>query len=276
MGKIIYESKGKAGEYSKYAFSAFVGCSCKCSYCFNKKGRFKSVLGGDAPTLKKCFKDKYNAIDIFVEELMLNKEYLQKYGLFFSFTTDPMLTETISLTWSAMNICIAHDIPVKILTKKTDWVQKLIEYDNGITSVFKGKNLVSFGFTLTGHDELEANANTNSERIDAMKKLHASGFKTFASIEPIIDFEASSKMIYETIGFCDLYKIGLESGKKYNINALKRFVEQTISFVYIGGHKIYFKDNILSQLKITRDDMNKWTFAECLVSRDFRLHDYRN
>lgn len=55
MGNIIYESKGKAAEYGKYGFSAFVGCSCGCKYCFNKKGRFKKVLGGSVPTLKKCF-----------------------------------------------------------------------------------------------------------------------------------------------------------------------------------------------------------------------------
>lgn len=48
MGKIIYETKGAAAEYAKYGFSAFLGCSCGCSYCFNKHGRFAKTMGGKA------------------------------------------------------------------------------------------------------------------------------------------------------------------------------------------------------------------------------------
>ena len=74
--------------------------------------------------------------------------------------------------------------------------------------------MIAFGFTLTGCDDKEPGASTNQERIEAMKILYERGFRTFASIEPIVDIEASKRMITETLGFCDLYKIGLMSGVK--------------------------------------------------------------
>jgi DNA repair photolyase len=69
---------------------------------------------------------------------------------------------------------------------------------------------VSFGWTLTGHDKLEPNASTNAERLTTMKRMSDSGFKTWASIEPVIDFDASYQMITAAVaGGCKHFKIGL-------------------------------------------------------------------
>lgn len=248
MAKIIYETKGKAAEYAKYGFSAYLGCSCGCSYCYNKIGRFKATFGGDKPTLKKCFKDAYHAIDVFEKELKANLPELQKHGLFFSFTTDPMLPETALLTGFAIDICRKHDVPFKILTKRTDWfVDEFIHEFQSQGTIWNKEpkqHLWAFGFTLTGHDELEPNANTNQERIEAMRKLHDAGFKTFASIEPIIDLDASMEMIQKTIGFCDLYKVGLESGKKPNAFMLLNFV----NVLAVLDAKFYLKESITKLL----------------------------
>ena len=73
---------------------------------------------------------------------------------------------------------------------------------------------VAFGFTLTGHDELEGNSSPNLERISTMKLLHDRGYRTFVSAEPVIDPVSSLQVIKGTLGFCDLYKVGLLSGKK--------------------------------------------------------------
>jgi DNA repair photolyase len=127
MGKSIYESKGKAGEYSKYAVSFFCGCSCGCHYCYNKTGRFNATLGGDTPTLKKCFKDEKHALEIFEKELKQNLPELQKHGLFFSFTSDLFLNETILLNTKAIDLCVENKVPVKVLTKRADFIDKIFE-----------------------------------------------------------------------------------------------------------------------------------------------------
>jgi DNA repair photolyase len=235
-GDAIYNPKNKAAEYSSWACNFYTGCSCLCTYCFNKNGRFKATLGGNAPTLKKCFRYEKHALDVFEKELKQNLTELQQHGLFFSFSTDPMLPNaTIYLTGKAVPICIANGVPVKILTKRADW----LNYRNYFTDFFLdteerelAKKYIAFGFTLTGRDDLEPNASTNAERIEAMKKLHNVGFLTWASIEPVIDFESSVSMIWKIQQHCDLIKVGLERGKKYDRDLLRDFMERVLEICY--------------------------------------------
>lgn len=275
MGKAIYKPKGKAAEYGKYACNFHVGCSNGCTYCYCKKGILSKSMGGDVPVLKKCFKDEGHALKIFEKELLQNKEELQKHGLFFSFTSDPMLPETIDITMKAIEAATDNYVPVKILTKCTCWVDAYLRYceifEDAIGGGQEWRKNYAFGFTLTGHDELEPNASPNSERIEAMKKLHAASFKTWTSIEPIIDFESSKDMIRKTAGYCDLYKIGLESGKNYDNNSLLKFIEYCNS-AYMNGkggfyyQKNYFKDSLLKQAGINREKL-----PDNCVDRDYNI-----
>ncbi len=254
-GKAIYNPSGKAGEYSYWACNFYVGCSNGCEYCYCKNGILARALGGDTPTLKKCFKNEDHALITFLEELEENRIDLKKVGLFFSFTTDPMLPETLNLTFHAIQLCQGYQIPVKILTKRTDWIDfKLLRILN--------PSYISFGFTLTGHDELESGASTNQERIDAIRKLHNAGFKTWASIEPVIDFKSSLEMIYQTLGYCDQYNIGLESGKKYESKQINNFISKVLliaSPLPIQKHfpYIYFKNSLLKHAGIPREVLPK-------------------
>jgi len=269
----IYQPKGKAGEYAEWACNFHVGCSNDCSYCYCKKGVLAHAMGGKTATLKKCFKDENDALEVFEKELKANLPELQKHGLFFTFTSDPFLPETTLLTQQAARLCLIHDVPVKFLTKRTDWhIDEFIRkvHENGTIWNYKPKmHLLAFGFTLTGHDELEPGASANAERIEAMKKLHNAGFKTFASIEPIVRLGSSFEMICATNGFCDQYKIGLESGKKYNKSELNRFIRGVIEQVEFYGAKIYFKDSLLKAAGIERSYLP----SNC-VSRDFDIFNY--
>jgi DNA repair photolyase len=257
-GKAIYNPIGKAGEYSYWACNFYVGCSNGCAYCYCKKGILAGAMGQNKPQLKKCFKDEKHALEVFEKELLQNKTELQKHGIFFSFTTDPMLQETQDLTYEATSIAIANGVPVQILTKTT----------YGLTFLNRDcslKHLIAFGFTLTGHDELEPKASTNSERIKAMKNLHELGFKTFASIEPIIDFTSAKNVINASIDFCDLYKVGLMSGKKYDVVEAQSFVEWLNG---LNKPKIYLKESLQKLSRYTNDELDEY-----FVNRDYRLHE---
>lgn len=181
MSKAIYMPKGKAGEYAKYACNFYVGCSNDCEYCYCKRGILGHAMGAPKATLKKCFKDEIDAILTFEKELMKNLEEIRKHGLFFTFTSDPMLDNTRKLTIQAVDFAIRNDINCKILTKRADFIDSLPQW--WFYKEYRGN--IAFGFTLTGHDEMEPGASTNAERIEAMRELHKMGFKTFASIEPI-------------------------------------------------------------------------------------------
>jgi len=265
-GKAIYNPSGKAGEYSYWACNFYVGCSNGCEYCYCKKGILSGAMGGDKAVLKKCFMNEEYALQVFWQEISNNLPELQEHGLFFSFTTDPLLIETMELTWEAVYLCFKFKIPVKILTKSTAWIND----SNYNPFLFwpECRQYISIGFTLTGHDELEPGASSNYERMIAMKKLHDLGFKTWASIEPIIDFKSSFEMIQDTNGFCDLYKIGLKSGSKVNKSELVAFINGVLKQTEFYGAKVYFKDSLLKQAGITREELP----ANC-VGRDYKLHD---
>lgn len=275
-GKAIYQPVGKAAEYSEWACNFYVGCSGGCTYCYLKKGRGSAILGGTEPKLKACFlSSKEYAIFCFESELNKNLHELQEHGLFFSFTTDPMLLQTIDLTLDAMFIAIKNDIPVKVLTKNGNFVNykgfsqyfplSRPDFRSKLRYIVHTKSLVSFGFTLTGHDELEPGTSTNLERIDAMRKLHDYGFKTFASIEPVLNYADSLEMIERSDPYCDLFKIGLESGEKYSSKSVFEFVNEVLKRT---NKPIYFKDSLLKAAGILRESLP----GRC-VTRDFKLHE---
>ena len=240
---IIYEPKGKAEEYAKLAVNFYVGCSGCCSYCFNKKGFVSKVLGADKPTLRKCFKNETDAFNVFQKEMQHNIEELRKHGLFFSFTTDPLLTETELLTWYAAGICLQNNIPVTILTKQTAWLNEFQNFET------YNPHLLSFGFTLTGMDELEPGCPTNLERIEAMKFIHEKGFKVWCSLEPVIDLNKSYEMFKKSYPYCDQYKIGLLSGKKFNKGEVNHFVNLIrMENIRLNSKKLFFKNSIQKYL----------------------------
>ncbi|MEG1545401.1 MAG: hypothetical protein RR382_12925 [Tannerellaceae bacterium] len=259
MNKAIYKPKGKAGEYARYACNFFVGCSNDCSYCYCKKGVLGHAMGGAEVKLKKCFKDKEHAFQVFQIEAINNLQELRKHGLFFTFTSDPLLSETIQLTLNAIRFCVEHDIKVKVLSKCADNIEHIIP------AFPQWKNGVAFGFTLTGHDELEPNASTNDERIQAMMLLKMYGYKTFASIEPIVDLDSSMDMIEETAGYCDLYKIGLMSGKEMDKYELLEFVGRVLVIAKQYNFKVYLKDSVTKIIGETESDR--------LVSADYDLFE---
>jgi len=235
---LIYMPKGKAGEYSYYGCNIFKGCSNKCSYCYCKKGKLKDSIGMDKPILRSIFPNIDSAIKGFEKNLNDNLFDLQKHGIFFSFATDPMLDETYDSTFRAMSIATLKSVPIKILTKSVGNLKYIANYDIN-------KSLVAIGVTLTGHDELEPFASKNSERIKVLKEFYDSGYKTFTSIEPIIDFRSSFKMIEQTIGYCDLYMIGLEDERKYNKNELIEFIFAVRDLIKPHPNiKVYWKDSI--------------------------------
>lgn len=249
-GKAIYNPSGKAGEYSYWACNLFNGCSGKCDYCYNRHGIAAKVLGDDIPTLKKCFKGYDHAIEVFEKELNQNIDSLQKHGLFFSFVSDPMLKTNLSLTIPCIDLARSHGVPVKILTKQTEWVMGYIrdEYDKE----FAGRAPLAIGFTLTGHDELEPGCSPNDDRISAMEMLFRMGYKTFASIEPIIDFDSSFNVMTKTMKFCNLYKVGLKSGSRDKREDIEKFIRGVWSILKLHPNiRIYYKDSIMNKVSDT-------------------------
>jgi len=269
-GKAIYSTKGAAREYGRIGCNFYKGCPHNCTYCYLKRGAPSKQLGGTEVRLKKCFKDEEDAIITFCREVEKHIDLLRQTGIFFSFTTDPLLPETINLTYYAADFCLKNGIPVKILSKRADtlfghevyrdvgfdyWFYAAegavtLRPDNYMRTAKLG--LLSFGFTLTGRDDMEPGASSNMERIEAMKFLRHLGFKTFASIEPVIDWVSARKVITLSLDCCDHYMIGLRSGVKkdyYGLVSSGMNIQSIVGEITERGKTVYLKNSVRELLK---------------------------
>lgn len=267
-GKALYSPKGKAAEYAAVGCNLYTGCPHDCQYCYLKKGVLAHAMGGTEVKLKSCFKDVVDARETFVREIEKYVYYLKSVGIFFSFSTDPLLKETRELTGYCLSQANSRGIPVKILTKNADFISDEVFMSFFEKSDFH-KEIVAFGFTLTGRNDMEPHASSNEKRIAAMHHLHDIGFKTFASIEPIIDFNSSFRMIEQTAEFCNLFKIGLRSGVKkdyYNPAECAFFIGKVTGLCEKTGFKVYWKESVRNFVLKRSEDKS---FSSILSASDY-------
>jgi hypothetical protein len=246
-GKALYTPKGAAMEYGRIGCNFYTGCPHECAYCYLKRGITGKALGGTEVRLKKCFKDEADAARILRNELDKHLKQCQRYGIFLSFTTDPLIDETRELTSIAISEAIMRDIPVWVLTKCSTFIYdegNFMAWMDAINPIYRYR--INFGFTLTGRDDMEPKANTNQDRIMAMRRMHLMGFSTFASIEPVIDWKSSERVVREAMPWCDHFKLGLRSGVKkdyYDINESVAAIIRIVQSVESSGKTIYLKES---------------------------------
>ena len=260
-GKAIYTPKGAALEYGRVGCNFYTGCPHDCGYCYLKRGIIAKQLGSKEVKLKKCFKDAGDAMTIFMKEVEKNIDYLRKYGVFFSFTTDPLIIETRCLTFGALAHLVDKDVPVKLLTKNAGFVYDFRKY---FANYPLGKLIdkISFGYTLTGRDDMEMGASPNDRRIESMRILHQDGFKTWASIEPVIDWDSSVEVVSASLEYCDHYKIGLRSGvgkDYYNPVVSTSVIIDLVNDINFMHRTVYLKEIVrrLLQQTMTHEAYNE-------------------
>lgn len=265
----IYQPGGAAGEYAKHACSIHVGCPGGCAYCYRDDPPLAGAIGGSIVRLKKCFKSEEEGVTTFFRELFGGnrntvRPELQQQGIFFTFTSDPGLPETFPLVAALIAETVKLKVPVQFLTKFTGWMDTEIWQD--LLSIPELKQYLAIGFTLTGCDEQEPGTSPNADRLAALQKNHEMGFRTFASIEPILDFECSFTMMMKSSGDVDLYRVGLESHRKYDKTEAERFVYDLEVIPWLKN--IYLKDSLVKLLGRSRE-----SFSNKFVNVDFTPFD---
>ena len=207
--KILSRPKGNAEEYGRWSVNPYKGCSHGCLYCYLKKGVWANGLGGNTAELKTGVVNEDHAYHLAMAEIIEHREEIIKDGgLFMTFTSDPCAPETRQLFFRIANCAIQRHIPVTVLTKSTEvWNDELFYQ---MRSLYEYRKNIAFGWTLTGHDELEPNAPSNSDRIRDLHIVRSHFFKVWASIEPVIDFSSALDMICQALDAgCEHFKIGL-------------------------------------------------------------------
>ena len=270
-GKVIYTPKGAALEYGRVGANFYTGCPHNCEYCYLKRGIIGKALGGTEVNLKKTLKDPDTAFAIFEREVARHIDECRKHGIFFSFTCDPLISETRMLTARSIVHCMEQGISVHVLTKNHTFI-----YDDEFMHTMQRidrslRQKVHFGFTLTGRDDMEPGASRNIDRIETMCYLHSAGYKTWASIEPVIDWDSADKVVIGSLDYCDHYKIGLRSGVKRDYYNPQESTERIFRLVYTitsNDRTVYLKESVRRMLRETCSDEMYQALLRETVSMD--------
>ncbi|MFC1981090.1 radical SAM protein [Chloroflexota bacterium] len=201
-GLVVYEPRGRAGEYSPLALNLYRGCGHSCIYCYAPEATFidqtefiKATPRQDI--IKKLKKDAPIASATYTGD---DRKVL------LCFTCDPYqpINDIHGLTRQAIEILHKNGFNVTILTKGGKRAERdfdlLTPEDN-------------FAVTLTFLDEQkslqwEPGAAIPEERIDSLRKAHRLGITTWVSLEPVIEPAETLEIIRQTHSFVDLFKVG--------------------------------------------------------------------
>lgn len=288
-GALIYQPRGAAGEYAKWAINLYHGCSNGCTYCYNRRGVLSHIFGDKpelaAPIVKardkslnrymkennltahdaipqKVIRDTtaVSALSIVAKDIIrIGEDVIREDGgIFFSFTCDPFDPD-IDMDILRMIVFVLSDrqIPATILTKNIDWLENdkwkdFLEPDADYPDDLLRD--LTIGFSITGNDKLEPGAPSTEERIEALRKLHDEyKIKTFVSLEPITSIHTASEVIKKTYQITDEIRIGVQSPIKkdrYDPNEFVGFVIAIKTLARGLDCRFMVKDSMYKQAEI--------------------------
>ena len=198
---VIYESTGKAREYSELALNLYSGCSHKCLYCYCPSIMRKSL--DDWSAMPKARTNIIRQVEKESEKMAgCDKE------LILSFMSDPYQDEEAAfLTRQTLLILEKNRFQkVQILTKAG--FRAVRDFD------IIGRNPGwKFGSTIMVRTEelrshWEPGAPSIQSRYEAVKIAHKAGLFTWVSIEPVVDHEEALKVIRDLLPYVSFWKVG--------------------------------------------------------------------
>ena len=164
------------------------------------------------------------------------------------FTCDPYqpINEELQITRRAIEILKSNDITVRILTK--GGIRSLVDFD--LLEV--GRDW--YGATMTFIDKdkslkWEPEAAWPHEKICCLAAAKKEGFKTWISLEPVIEPEETLSIIRATYNFVDVFKVG-----KWNHDARAKeidwakFVKQAVTLLDYLDKEYYIKEDLRRHL----------------------------
>ena len=173
---MLYKTGVEYGDYTmNHVLGCFHGCTYPC-YAFLMARRFGTIKSYEEWCEPKLVS---NTLELLDKEIPKLKEKIKSVQL--CFTTDPFMQnypEVSEMSMKSIKKLNDAEIPCTVLTK-------------GILPIelkkFSKKN--EYGITLVSLNEdfrkkTEPNSASYKKRINALKKLHDAGLKTWVSIEP--------------------------------------------------------------------------------------------
>lgn len=203
---VIYQPKGRAAEYCKWACNLYRGCGHGCSYCYAPLATRRTREHFFVPEVRNDILKKLEQDAAYQSESEMNDNIL------LCFTCDPYqpIEEELFITRGALEILSRYNLKATVLTKGGH---------RALRDIDLWKNGWEFASTLTfvNNDDSklwEKNAALPQDRIGTLKEFHDCGIYTWVSLEPVIDVEQTLELIDITHEFVDKYKVGVLNYRK--------------------------------------------------------------
>lgn len=207
--RAIYTPEGAAGEYAKYGLNLINGCDFGCLYCYNHGGEKK------AGAMWRTLED-YTENPILIKKASLNKlerdckdlQGTDAPPIHLTFVGDPYQTLDLELqlTRQAIEMIKRYGLTVQLLTKSgVDRVSRDFDLlEPGVDWI--GSTLTLLNSAMS--KKWEPGAPLPEERIGLLQEAKLRGFKTWVSLEPVLNPSQSLRLIEKTYEFVDLFWVG--------------------------------------------------------------------
>lgn len=243
MLKVIYQPKGRAGEYKDWAVNLYRGCGHCCSYCY-----CSSILR-IPQTEFHCPEPRKDIIEKLTKDCQELRSRMETLLILLCFTCDPYqpINDHYQLARKAIQLLQAHSQRVAILTKGGHRSQLDIPLLRPGLDEY-ATTLTCLGETLSR--KWEPFAAPPMERIDALKVAHDKGVYTWVSMEPVLYPDQSLELIRVSAPFVDEYKLGILNYHPHakTINWREYGLKAT-ELVNNLGKKIYIKEDLRRYLR---------------------------
>lgn len=253
----IYRPLGEAGEYAEWAFNPFLGCTHGCLYCYGPNALHRSRADYHQPKQREGILAKL--------ERKANRMHrsMGSQLITMSFATDPYFdpdwpdpgTSTFDphpITRASIEILQNAGHKVCILTKGGE--RSEADFD------ILRDGLDEYATTLTFTPERteqslqwEPGAAPPQERIDALRFASLMGYRTWVSLEPVIDPQQTLALIASTFTFVDLYRIGKLNYHPHGVTIdWPTFAVQAVDLLEEVGATYQLKKSLLSDFTLSK------------------------
>jgi DNA repair photolyase len=246
---IIYETKGKAREYTELATNLYTTCEHGCLYCYCPA--ILHVKPEEFFVKGKPKKDVLELIEKDAVELEAKGETRRIQLSFIGDPYQPAETEYL-ITRSTIKILHQHGLRVTILTK------------NGLRAVgdFDLLTLADlFGVSLTCMlpetiSKWEPGISDWYSRITALKEAKKRGIPTWVSFEPVLNPPETLALIEQAAPYADFMAVGtLNYRREADYIDWHQFAIDVIDKLQKTGKCFYIKQDLLKEIK---DSPKEW------------------
>jgi len=201
--ELIYETKGKAGEYAPLGADLYTGCVHRCAYCYVPEAENVSAQRFHGQCLPRP--DVLRRVKADLDELDDRRD---KRLILLSFGCDPYppAPHDSSLTRAVLKHLQPRNRPYTVLTK--GGTRAVRDFD-----ILESSVQASFGTTLVFTDQATADdwepgAASLTDRIAAIKSAHQRGIATWISMEPVIVPDQAIDLVRRYHTIVDHWKVG--------------------------------------------------------------------